>query len=53
MEKSTTLRRNPSREACEGEIKRILMTEVLEITTSEPQPISWTILNHFIPNPML
>ena len=30
MEKSTTLRRNPSREACEGEIKRILMTEVLE-----------------------
>ena len=30
MERSTTLRKNPSREACEKVIKRILMTEVLE-----------------------
>ena len=30
MEHSTTLRKNPSREACENIIKRILMTEVLE-----------------------
>lgn len=30
MENSSILRRNPSREACEGVIKRILMTEVLE-----------------------
>lgn len=30
MEHSTTLRKNPSREACQNVIKRILMTEVLE-----------------------
>lgn len=30
MEHTTSLRKNPSREACEGIIKRILITEVLE-----------------------
>ncbi len=30
MEHTTTIRKNPSRETCEGVIKRILMTEVLE-----------------------
>ena len=30
MEYSSTLRKNPSRETCEEQIKRILMTEVLE-----------------------
>ena len=30
MERNTSLRKNPSRETCEGIIKRILMTEVLE-----------------------
>ena len=30
MEKETNIRKNPSRETCEGIIKRILMTEVLE-----------------------
>ena len=30
MERSSSLRKNPSRETCEGIIKRILMTEVLE-----------------------
>lgn len=30
MDKNTSLRRNPSRESCEGVIKRILMTEVLQ-----------------------
>lgn len=30
MDKTTSLRKNPSRETCEGIIKRILMTEILE-----------------------
>lgn len=30
MDQSSTLRKNPSRETCEGVIKRILMTEVLQ-----------------------
>lgn len=30
MDRSSTLRKNPSRETCENTIKRILMTEVLE-----------------------
>lgn len=30
MDKSSSLRRNPSRESCENVIKRILMTEVLQ-----------------------
>ena len=30
MERSSSFRKNPSRETCEGIIKRILMTEVLE-----------------------
>lgn len=34
MDQSTTIRKNPSRETCEGVIKRILMTEVLQNGTN-------------------
>ncbi len=47
MEKETTLRKNPSREACEGIIKRILMTEVLEHGRNKNFRFASDFMNYF------
>ncbi len=47
MEKSTTLRKNPSREACENVIKRILMTEVLEYGSNKHFRFASDFMNYF------
>ena len=47
MDKSTTLRKNPSRETCEGIIKRILMTEVLEHGRNKHFRFASDFMNYF------
>ena len=47
MEKSNTLRKNPSRETCEGIIKRILMTEVLENGSNKHFRFASDFMNYF------
>lgn len=47
MEKSTSLRKNPSRETCEGIIKRILMTEVLEHGRNKHFRFASDFMNYF------
>lgn len=47
MERSTTLRKNPSREACEKVIKRILMTEVLEHGNNQHFRFASDFMNYF------
>ncbi|MBQ6812190.1 MAG: hypothetical protein IJP06_03670 [Agathobacter sp.] len=47
MERSTTLRKNPSREACENIIKRILMTEVLEHGRNKHFRFASDFMNYF------
>ena len=47
MDKSTTLRKNPSRETCEGIIKRILMTEVLEHGSNKHFRFASDFMNYF------
>ena len=47
MERSTTLRKNPSRETCEGIIKRILMTEVLEHGSNKHFRFASDFMNYF------
>lgn len=47
MERSTTLRKNPSREACEKVIKRILMTEVLEHGSNQHFRFASDFMNYF------
>ena len=47
MERSTTLRKNPSRETCEGIIKRILMTEVLENGSNKHFRFASDFMNYF------
>lgn len=47
MDKSTTLRKNPSREVCEGIIKRILMTEVLEHGSNKHFRFASDFMNYF------
>jgi len=47
MEHSTTLRKNPSRETCEGIIKRILMTEVLENGSNKHFRFASDFMNYF------
>lgn len=47
MERSTTLRKNPSRETCEGIIKRILMTEVLENGRNKHFRFASDFMNYF------
>ena len=47
MERSTTLRKNPSRETCEGIIKRILMTEVLENGKNKHFRFASDFMNYF------
>lgn len=42
-----TLRKNPSREACEGIIKRILMTEILEKGKNEHFRTASDFMNYF------
>ena len=47
MEYSTRLRKNPSRETCEGIIKRILMTEVLENGRNKHFRFASDFMNYF------
>lgn len=47
MERSTTLRKNPSRETCENVIKRILMTEVLEHGSNQHFRFASDFMNYF------
>lgn len=47
MERSTSLRKNPSRETCEGIIKRILMTEVLEHGRNKHFRFASDFMNYF------
>lgn len=47
MEKGTSLRKNPSRETCEGIIKRILMTEVLEHGRNKHFRFASDFMNYF------
>ena len=47
MDRSTTLRKNPSRETCEGIIKRILMTEVLEHGSNKHFRFASDFMNYF------
>ena len=47
MERSTTLRKNPSREAWEKVIKRILMTEVLEHGSNQHFRFASDFMNYF------
>ena len=47
MEHHTTLRKNPSRETCEGIIKRILMTEVLEHGSNKHFRFASDFMNYF------
>lgn len=46
-EQNTTLRKNPSRETCEGIIKRILMTEILEKGKNEHFRTASDFMNYF------
>ncbi len=45
--KNTSLRKNPSRETCEGIIKRILMTEMLEKGKNEHFKTAADFMNYF------
>ncbi len=47
MEKEITMRKNPSRETCEGIIKRILMTEVLEHGRNKHFRFASDFMNYF------
>lgn len=47
MERSSSLRKNPSRETCEGIIKRILMTEVLENGQNKHFRFASDFMNYF------
>ncbi len=47
MDRNTTLRKNPSREACEKTIKRILMTEVLEHGSNKHFRFASDFMNYF------
>lgn len=47
MENTNTLRKNPSRETCEGIIKRILMTEVLEHGRNKHFRFATDFMNYF------
>jgi len=47
MERRATLRKNPSRETCEGIIKRILMTEVLENGSNKHFRFASDFMNYF------
>lgn len=47
MERSTTIRKNPSRETCEGIIRRILMTEVLEYGSNKHFRFASDFMNYF------
>ena len=47
MERSTSLRKNPSRETCESIIKRILMTEVLENGSNKHFRFASDFMNYF------
>lgn len=47
MEKSNSLRKNPSREKCENIIKRILMTEVLEHGRNKHFRFASDFMNYF------
>lgn len=47
MEQTTKIHRNPSRETCEGIIKRILMTEVLERGTNLHFKSASDFMNYF------
>lgn len=46
-EQKTALRKNPSRETCEGIIKRILMTEILEKGKNEHFRTASDFMNYF------
>lgn len=46
-EQKTSLRKNPSRETCEGIIKRILMTEILEKGKNEHFRTASDFMNYF------
>lgn len=47
MDKNNSLRKNPSRETCEGIIKRILMTEILENGKNEHFRTAADFMNYF------
>lgn len=47
MEHTTSIRKNPSRQTCEGIIKRILMTEVLEQGTNRHFRSASDFMNYF------
>ena len=47
MEHGSTLKKNPSRETCEGIIKRILMTEVLENGSNKHFRFASDFMNYF------
>lgn len=47
MEQSSNLRKNPSRETCEGIIRRILMTEVLEHGSNKHFRFASDFMNYF------
>lgn len=47
MDKSTSLRKNPSRETCEKTIKRILITEVLEHGSNKHFKSASDFMNYF------
>ena len=47
MDRPTTIRKNPSRETCEGVIKRILMTEVLQQGTNRHFKTASDFMNYF------
>lgn len=47
MERSTNLRKNPSRQTCESIIKRILMTEVLEHGRNKHFRFASDFMNYF------
>jgi len=47
MEHTTPIRKNPSRETCEGIIKRILMTEVLEHGSNQHFRFASDFMNYF------
>lgn len=47
MERHSSLRKNPSRETCEGIIKRILMTEVLEHGQNKHFRFASDFMNYF------
>jgi hypothetical protein len=47
MDQSSAIRKNPSRETCEGVIKRILMTEVLQQGTNRHFRSAADFMNYF------